>query len=86
MKSDPTSRDHGWADSPRNKRLIRTALYAVCLVLLVADLLVHRHTYNSLEQVPLFYALYGFAALIFAVLVAKGLRALVKRDEDYYDS
>lgn len=86
MKPDPLPQDHGWADIHENKRRVRVALYAVCLLLLVLDLFIHRHTYNTLEQIPLFYALYGFAALVFAVVAAKGLRALVKRDEDYYDS
>jgi hypothetical protein len=76
--------DVGWADRPRNKRLIRITLYAVCAALLLAELLIHRHAENRVEAVPMIYALYGFAALILAVTVAKGLRLLLKRDEDYY--
>lgn len=76
--------DVGWADRPRNKRLIRIALYAVCAALLLAELLIHRHAENRVEAVPTIYALYGFAALILAVTVAKGLRLLLKRDQDYY--
>lgn len=84
--SDQPPADSGWADKPANKRRVRIALYAVCLALIVVELLIDRHTYNSVESAPVFYALYGFAALVFAVALAKGLRALVRRDEGYYDS
>lgn len=85
MVDQPHS-DSGWADKPANQRRVRIALYVVCLLLIGIEFLVHRHTYNSVEVMPVFYALYGFAALLFAVVVAKGLRRLVKRSEDYYDS
>jgi hypothetical protein len=32
-----------------------------------------------------FYAVYGFAACVLLVLLAKQLRKLLKRPEDYYD-
>lgn len=76
----------GWADRPGVQRAIRIALYAVCAVLLPVELLVHRHAYNAIEAVPFFYALYGFAALWVAVTIAKGLRKLARRNEDYYGS
>lgn len=34
---------------------------------------------------PVFFALYGFAAFVFIVLAGQHLRKLVARDEDYYD-
>lgn len=79
---DPNST--GWADRPEIKRLIRILLYTVCGGLVLAEFFIHRHAYNAVEGVPLIYALYGFAALIVAVSIAKGMRRLLKRDEDYY--
>lgn len=75
----------GWADRPGVQRLVRIALYVACAALLVAEFLVHRHAYNRVEAVPLLYALYGFAALVVAVTIAKGLRRLIRRDDDFYD-
>ena len=75
----------GWADKTANRRLIRRILYTVCAVLVVADFVVSRYIYTAIERVPAFYALYGFVALVGVVLAAKGLRLLVKRDEEYYD-
>lgn len=76
----------GWADKPVVRQRIRLALYILCALLVLAELFVTRGSHNPVEAFPLIYVLYGFAALVFAVLVAKGLRAIVQRDEDYYDS
>jgi len=75
----------GWADKPENKQRIRWVLYGICAGLVIADLIVHRHISTPAEQLPAFYALYGFVALVGVVFAAKGLRLLVKRDEGYYD-
>jgi len=80
--SDPEST--GWADCPRVRQGIRYVLYILCALLVLADFVVHRHTVLELEKIPAFYALYGFMALVMVVLLAKGLRKLVGRDEDYY--
>lgn len=74
----------GWAERPEIRQRIRYALYAVCGVLVLAELVVHRHTVMPLEQLPAFYPLYGFLSLITVVLLSKGLRRLVGRSEDYY--
>lgn len=75
----------GWADKPRNRQLVRGAIYVACLLLVAAEFLVHRHISTPIERVPAFYAVYGFAALVGVVMAAKGLRLLIKRDEEYYD-
>lgn len=74
----------GWADRPEVRQAIRYALYGLCALLLLAELLVHRHTVMPLEKLPGFYPLYGFLSLITVVLLAKGLRRLVGRPEQYY--
>lgn len=75
----------GWADEPGNQRLIRRILFGACVLLLIADFVVHRHMSTDIERVPAFYALYGFVALVGVVMAAKGLRRIVMRDEDYYE-
>jgi hypothetical protein len=75
----------GWADKPANQKLIRRILFGACVLLVVADFVVHRHISTGVERVPAFYALYGFIALVGVVMASKGLRRIVKRDEDYYD-
>jgi hypothetical protein len=75
----------GWADKPANQKLIRRILFGACVLLVVADFVVHRHISTGVERVPAFYALFGFIALVGVVMASKGLRRIVKRDEDYYD-
>ena len=75
----------GWADDPAIQARIRYTLYVICALLVIADLIFDRHTYLPVEEIPAFYAFYGFAALIGLVELAKALRKLVGRDEDYYD-
>lgn len=77
--------NQGWADKPENRSLVRRVLYIACALLVIADFLVHRHVTTSAESIPAFYVLYGFVALVGVVMAAKGLRVLVKRDEDYYE-
>ena len=72
-------------DKPENVRRLLRLLYLVCALLLAADLFVHRHVEHGWESLWGFYAIYGFAACVLLVLLAKQLRKLLKRPEDYYD-
>ncbi|HHX83175.1 MAG TPA: hypothetical protein GX696_09375 [Pseudomonadaceae bacterium] len=67
------------------RQRIRYALYGVCALLLLAELVVNRHTVLPLEELPAFYPVYGFLSLITVVLLSKGLRRLVGRSEQYYE-
>ncbi|MGY8814250.1 MAG: hypothetical protein ACKVHQ_05980 [Gammaproteobacteria bacterium] len=81
----PDNKNTGWADKPQIRQLIRNGLYVVCGLLVIADFIIHRHIYMPLEKIPAFYAIYGFIALVTVVLLAKILRKLVSRKEDYYE-
>ena len=70
---------------PEWSRRILGAFFAACVVLVVVDFIYHRHVYHSWENIPAFYALYGFLGLAFLIQASKGLRRLVMRPEDYYD-
>lgn len=65
-------------------RLLR-GFYAVCGLLFVLDFIIHRHTIHAWEQLPGFYAIFGFVAFVMLVLVAKLMRKMLMRREDYYD-
>ncbi|HVS13155.1 MAG TPA: hypothetical protein VMV46_04480 [Thermoanaerobaculia bacterium] len=79
---------HLWDDPANVKRLVRW-LVGVGLLVALLDLAVHRHSpfehgELSVEGTWFFYAWFGFVACVALVLVAKVLRRLVMRDEDYY--
>ncbi len=69
---------------PGARRLIRGFLVASAL-LFVADFFVKRETHVGAEEVPGFYAVYGFVGCVVLVLVAKEMRTVVKRDESFHD-
>jgi membrane protein YdbS with pleckstrin-like domain len=72
-------------DKPRNVRRLLYALYSVCALLLAVEFLYQRHTQHDWDSWPGFYAGYGFVGCVLLVLIAKLLRRLLKRPEDYYD-
>jgi len=74
-----------WLDNPRNVDKIFWCLVGVCALLTIADFIHHKHGHFSWEEWIGFYGFYGFLACVALVLMAKQLRKLLKRDEDYYD-
>ena len=89
MKKDDSAQDRVEKthifDNPANVRRVLVLLYVVCTLLLLADFVLHRHVEHPLESLPGFYAVYGFVGCVSLVVVAKELRRLVMRPEDYYD-
>lgn len=73
-----------WLDVPRNVTRLVYALYGACALLLAADLAMHKHAHFDFEHWFGFYALFGFAAYCGIVQLARLLRPLLRRDEDYY--
>ena len=72
-------------DDEKNVVRVRMALYIACALSLIAEFFVHRHVDHPWEALFGFYALYGFVACVLLVLIAREMRRVVMRDEDYYD-
>ena len=72
-------------DRHENVVRVRYVLYALCAISVVAELFVHRHVDHPWEVLPLFYCFYGFVACVLLVLIAKEMRKVLMRDEEYYD-
>ena len=83
--SDTTEKKKYLFDNPGNVDRLLRGFYVICILLVVVDFIVHRHIYMAWENLPAFYALYGFVACVLLVLLAKLLRKVVMRKEDYYD-
>ena len=73
-----------WLDSPANVRKLVYGLYTLCAALMLLDFFYHKHIYFPFENWFGFFAWFGFIACVALVLLAKQMRKLVKRDEDYY--
>lgn len=74
-----------WLDDHRNVDRLVYWFYGICAVLIAVDVFVPKHGPFGLEHVFGFYGVYGFVACVTLVLVAKQLRRVLMRPEDYYD-
>lgn len=72
-------------DNPRNVERLLKGFYVICIILVIADFIIHRHTTMGWEKIPAFYAMYGFVACVVLVVLAKMMRKVVMRKENYYD-
>jgi len=80
-----TQREITLLDSPKNRARVRKYFYISLLILLVIEFFVPKHGHFSWEEAHGFYAVYGFIGCVSLIFIARGLRWLVKRKEDYYD-
>lgn len=88
MAEHHTDEKPGWADT----KAFRTGFLAVLVIAAFAAALAgflpqfqKDHPHFAVEGLGAFFAVYGFVAFCFIVLVGQHLRALVGRKEDYYE-
>ena len=94
MEPDPQEREH-FFDKPGSVRLVLRLLYSACALVFLLDFVslgqrllgFHelRHAETWWEGLPGFYAIYGFVACVLLVLIAKEMRKVLMRKEDFYD-
>ncbi len=91
----PDEKRKHFFDDPRNVRLALRILFAACAVVLLLDIVNFamqlldagelRHADHPGERWLAFHPIYGFVACVVLVLIAKELRKILMRDEDFYD-
>jgi len=89
MSAPHEERDGGqtpWLYRRRTISGIFWALVGICLLLVLADFVYPRYGTFAFEEFPAIYGIFGFVSCIFIVFAGIGLRKLVMRDENYYDS
>lgn len=77
-------------DDPRTIRWIWAAGLLVLAVILGLDLTIHHHAHFprdgiSIDTLPEFFPLFGFAACFLMVVVSKALAIALSRKDTYYD-
>ena len=77
-------RQHVW-DNPRNVKRLFNVFYVCCVILVLLDFVIHRHNVHDWENLLAFYPLYGFVGIWILVLIAKQMRRVLMRPEDYYE-
>lgn len=72
-------------DNPSNVKKILRVFYVLCGLLVVLDFALTRKVEHAFEALPAFYPLYGFVGCVVLVVIAKWMRIVLMREEDYYD-
>ena len=83
----PDEGQHVW-DNPRNVKLLFNVFYALCAIVAVVGLIIptgEGHAVHPWERILGFYPLYGFVGIVVLVAIAKQMRRVLMRPEDYYD-
>ena len=93
-QNEPQEKEH-YFDKPGNVKRVMRVFFTCCVLLLLLDVVDAalqlfgigdlRHTERPWEGWPGFYAAYGFVACVLLVLIAKEMRKVLMRGEDYYD-
>jgi hypothetical protein len=71
-------------DNPKNVKRFLLLFYSCLMALLIIDPFIRKHGEFPWEDVPEFYAAYGFVSCVLLIFIARILRWWVKRDENYY--
>ena len=82
----PSSERERFLDRPKNVARLLWGFTVLCVLVLIVDFFYHRHTTHGWEEMWGFYGIFGFIGIVVLVQAAKGLRRLVMRDEDHYES
>ena len=84
--------DKRYLDDPDNVKRLWRRFVGVCIAIAALDVLGvlglgwHRHVSLFFEGLPGFYPFWGFVAIAVLIMLAKQLRRIVMRSEDYYDA
>ena len=82
----PQGEKERFLDKQENVDRLLWGTTIVGVLLLLVDFFFHRHVYHPWENLWGFYGLFGAVAMLVLVQLAKWLRKLVMRNEDYYES
>ena len=82
----PQGEKERFLDRQENVDRLLWGVTIVGVLALLVDFFFHRHTYHPMERLWGFYGIFGAVGIIVLVQLAKLLRKLVMRDEDYYES
>ena len=78
------ARFFGGLDAAGQSGRLSLVLAGACVVIFLAGFTYESHSTLAIEDVPGFFAAFGFVAFSCVILLARLLRVLVKRPEDYY--
>jgi hypothetical protein len=72
-------------DNPKNVKRLLITFYCSLVILLIAEFFIHPHPAFFFENIKGFSAVYGFFSCVLLIFLAKILRLIVMKKENYYD-
>lgn len=84
-KGDRMKKELTLFDKPKNVKILLICFYCSLVVLVIAEFFIHPHPAFYFEQIKGFSAVYGFFSCVLLIFLAKLLRWVVMKKEDYYD-
>jgi len=72
-------------DNPKNVKKLLITFYCSLVILLISEFFIHPHPAFFFEHVKGFSAVYGFFSCVLLIFLAKLLRLIVMKKENYYD-
>lgn len=89
--SEPERDKKYWVEDPKNQNRFFYGLLVLCILLAIPDvvtlfgLLFQSGSDFELKSLLKFYSIYGALCYVGLIFVAKWLRPILMRKEDYYD-
>ena len=82
----PEGEKERFLDRQKNVDRLLWGFTILGVITLLVDFFFHRHTDHPWQHLWGFYGIFGAISIVVLVQLAKALRKLVMRDEDYYES
>lgn len=72
-------------DNPKNIKRFLIIFYSSLVVLFISEFFIHPHPAFAFERIKGFSAVYGFFSCVLLIFLAKILRLIVMKKDNYYD-
>ncbi len=83
--NEPDKEPPGWFDRKKNQDTLWYALLAAIVALTIAKYLMGPYAHFGIQRTPGLFEIITFLAFIVIAFAGRALRAIIMRDEDYYE-
>jgi hypothetical protein len=72
-------------EDPEFIKKMKYLLYFSILIFIVMGFFIDSHPHFQWEEIPAFFAIYGFLICVLIIFIGKAIGRFIQREEDYYD-
>jgi NADH:ubiquinone oxidoreductase subunit 3 (subunit A) len=86
LEDELNKKEFDFFDKKENIKKLKIWFYILLIILVLLDLVIHKHPHYAWENLFGSYAIYGFLSCVVIVIISKLLgKLLLQKPEDYYD-